>query len=147
MNKFLTINKNILLGLSLIICLILISMIIFKNYFNNNKIIEISSMPSVDIINPKFTINNKNKKIYVKASKGNFIDKDLILLEENVYFESSDFKIYSDSVTFNRKDETANSKTKSKFESKGTMIISEGFKIKNQGDIIFFDGETSLTLN
>ena len=122
-------------------------MIIFKNYFNNNKIIEISSMPSVDIINPKFTINNKNKKIYVKASKGNFIDKDLILLEENVYFESSDFKIYSDSVTFNRKDETANSKTKSKFESKGTMIISEGFKIKNQGDIIFFDGETSLTLN
>ncbi len=104
-------------------------------------------MPSVDIINPKFTINNKNKKIYVKASKGNFIDKDLILLEENVYFESSDFKIYSDSVTFNRKNETANSKTKSKFESKGTMIISEGFKIKNQGDIIFFDGETSLILN
>tara|TARA_Y100000590_G_scaffold381504_1_gene450718 strand:- start:2746 stop:3114 length:369 start_codon:yes stop_codon:yes gene_type:complete len=122
-------------------------MIIFKNYFNNNKIAEISSMPSVDIINPKFTINNKNKKIYVKASKGNFIDKDLILLEENVYFESSDFKIYSDSVTFNRKNETANSKTKSKFESKGTMIISEGFKIKNQGDIIFFDGETSLILN
>ena len=129
------------------LCLILISMMIFKNYFNNNNIVEISSMPSVDIINPKFTINNKNKKIYVKASKGNFIDKDLILLEENVYFESSDFKIYSDSVTFNRKDETANSKTKSKFESKGTMIISEGFKIKNQGDIIFFDGETSLILN
>ena len=92
-------------------------------------------------------LTNDNKKIYVRAAKGNFINEDLILLEEEVYFESSDFKIYSDVVTFNRKEETANSNSKSKFESKGTTIISEGFKITDKGDIILFDGKTSLILN
>ena len=81
-----------------------------ENFDNDN-------LPNVDIINPKFTINNLDKKIYVKAKKGNFIDKDVILLQENVFFESPDFKIYTDIVTFNQKDQTANSNSKSKFES------------------------------
>ena len=113
-----------------------------KNLENSEMIIT----PSVDIINPNFTINNKNKKIFVKAAKGNFIGSDLILLEDNVYFESSDFKIFSDIVTFNRKEETANSKTKSIFESEGTTIVSEGFQITDKGDTIFFDGDTSLII-
>lgn len=124
------------------------SLLLINNYkISDIKKIDTNFSANVDIINPRFTINNDNKKIYVKAAKGNFIDENLILLEENVYFESSDFKIYSDIVTFNREDETANSKTKSKFESKGTIILSEGFEITNKGEVILFDGKTSLILN
>ena len=77
---------------------------------------------------------------------------DIVLLAEGKpkiikCTESNDFKIYTDVVTFNRKNETASSKTKSKFESEGAIIISNGFNITNQGDNINFNGKTSLTLN
>ncbi len=132
----------------LILVILFFSFLLINNYkITKTKNIDTSFSANVDIVNPKFTINNNNKKIYVRAAKGNFINEDLILLEEEVYFESSDFKIYSDVVTFNRKEETANSNAKSKFESKGTTIISEGFEITDKGDIILFDGKTSLILN
>ncbi len=148
MNRFLTINKNILLLSLLILVILFFSFLLINNYkITETQIIDTNFSTNVDIINPKFTINNNNKKIYVRAAKGNFINEDLVLLEEEVYFESSDFKIYSDKVTFNRKNETANSNSKSKFESEGTTIISEGFEITDKGDVILFDGKTSLTLN
>ena len=77
--------------------------------------------PKFDIVNPSFTINNDNEKISVSANKGNFLNNDLILLKNNVFFESSNFKIFSDEVTFNKKDQTAESKTDSKFESKSSQ--------------------------
>ena len=98
------------------------------------------------MINPSFTINNDKQKISIKAGKGNFLGKDLILLEKNVSFESPHFKISSDNVTFNKKEQTAQSKSNSKFESRGSEIYSEGFSIIQKGDIILFDGKTSLTL-
>ena len=64
-----------------------------------------------------------------------------------MYFKSKNFKIYSDEVTFDRKEQIANSKKKSRFESDGTEIISEGFSILQQGDIILFNGKTSLILD
>ena len=45
------------------------------------------------------------------------------------------------------KTQIANSKKNSRFESDGTEIISEGFSILQQGDIILFSGKTSLVLN
>ena len=137
-----------MLALSLILTLMFLTLLLVKNYSKSKfAVIETDIVPTVDVINPNFIIYNNNKKITIKAAKGNFINKDLILLEENVYFESSDFKIFSDAVIFNKKEETANSKTKSKFESQGTTIISEGFQITNKGDVILFNGETSLILN
>ena len=103
--------------------------------------------PSFDIANPSFTINNNGKKISVKAEKGKFLSKDLILLEDNVTFKSTRFKLLTDKVTFNQKDQTAESKLSSKFESDNTKIISEGFKITNNGNKILFDGKTILILN
>ncbi len=134
--------------ITLILILSFFFLLIIKNYSTEELEIDLTEIqPSVDIINPNFTINNKGKKIIVKASKGNFISQDEVLLQENVFFESSDFKIFTEVVTFNRKNETASSKTKSKFESKGAIIISDGFNITNQGDNINFNGETSLILN
>ena len=102
---------------------------------------------SFDIANPSFTINNSGEKISVRAKKGKFLNKDLILLEDNVVFKSTRFKLLADKVIFNQKNQTAESKLSSKFESDNTKVISEGFRITNSGDIILFDGKTILTLN
>ena len=102
---------------------------------------------SFDISNPSFTINNGGEKISVKAKRGKFLDNDLILLEDNVVFKSTKFKLLTDKVTFHQKNQTAESKHSSKFESDNTEVISEGFRITNSGDIILFDGKTILILN
>ena len=102
---------------------------------------------SFDISNPSFTINNGGGKISVKAKKGKFLSKNLVLLEDSVVFKSTQFKLFTDKVTFNQKNQTAESKLSSKFESDNTKVISEGFRITNNGDIILFDGKTTLILN
>jgi len=102
---------------------------------------------SFDISNPSFTINNGGEKISVKAKRGKFLNNDLILLEDNVVFKSTKFKLLTDKVTFHQKNQTAESRHSSKFESDNTEVISEGFRITNSGDIILFDGKTILTLN
>ena len=148
MNNFLRINKK-----TLLIFLIVISAIFFITiYFKKIKIADVNQNPIMadpkfDIVNPIFTINNKNETIAITAKVGNFLTKDLILLKNNVYFNSKNFKIFSDEVTFDRKTQIANSKKNSRFESDGTEIISEGFSILQQGDIILFNGKTSLVLN
>ena len=58
---------------------------------------------SYDILKPKFTINNNKQKIAVTANEGNFLNNDKILLQNNVLFESNNFKIYSDKVLFDKK--------------------------------------------
>ena len=62
---------------------------------NNNIILEdtVKSLSNADISEPKFAINNESKKIYITASQGNFINKDEVLLNENVRFKSNDFSI------------------------------------------------------
>ena len=102
--------------------------------------------PNFDIINPSFTINSNKERISIKAKKGNFINSDLILLEKNVSFKSSNFTIYSDRAIFDKKEQTAESKSDSVFESNKTEISSEGFKIIDQGEVIFFNGKTSLII-
>ena len=114
-----------------------------ENIYQDDLLID----PKFDIVNPTFTINNNKEKISVRAKNGNFLSKNIILLKNDVYFESKRFKIFSDEVTFDRKKQTANSKTSSKFKSDGTEITAEGFSIIEQGDIILFDGKTSLMLN
>ena len=125
-----------------------ITIILFKNY--NYKITENDIQwkdENFDIINPSFTINNDKGKISVKAKMGSFITDNEILLKNNVSFESNKFKIFSDEVTYNKVSQNAKSNTNSIFKSKKTKINSEGFNIKNNGDIIFFNGKTKLVLD
>ena len=121
---------------------VLLKNLTLTKFTKENNVVDLN----YDIINPSFTINSDNQKIAIKASKGNFLSNDLILLEKNVSFESTKFKIFSDRVIFDRKKQTAQSKSNSKFESKGTKINSEGFSIIQQGNIILFNGKTSLVL-
>ena len=57
---------------------------------------------SFDITNPSFTINNNKEKISVKAENGKFLDKNLILLQNNVIFKSTQFKLLTNKVIFDQ---------------------------------------------
>ena len=100
----------------------------------------------VDISEPKFAINNESKKIYITAKEGNFLNKDEILLKNNVRFKSNDFSIETENVIFNRNEQTAESKTRSLFKSKNTYISSDGFNIYDKGNKIIFYGNSNIIL-
>tara|TARA_Y100001970_G_scaffold289474_1_gene420006 strand:- start:4083 stop:4532 length:450 start_codon:yes stop_codon:yes gene_type:complete len=148
LNKLLKINKKILIAILLLVSSILI-LFIFQNNISNNNIDMISSksVPMFDIINPSFTIKNEKEKISVKAKGGNFLTNNKILLEKNVMIVSPNFKLYTEKVIYNQENQSAESKEKSKFESKTATIISEGFNINDNGSVIFFNGNTKLIMN
>ena len=148
MNILLQVNKKLLLFILLGVSLIFLFTIISINIDSSlEKIVIKEEDPNFDIINPSFTINNKKQKISVKAKRGNFLTDKLILLEKDVIFQSSKFKLLTDKVIFNQENETAKSTEASKFQSDGTTIFSEGFEISKNGDIIFFNGQTTLKIN
>ncbi len=122
-------------------------MLIKQNSRNNNLVIDSSINLTYDIIDPKFTINNKKEKISISANEGNFIDENKILLKNNVTFKSKKFQIESSEVFFDKLQETAFSNKNSKFVSNNTIINSKGFEIKNKGDTIQFNGKTKITLS
>ena len=148
MNFFLYINRRILLFLSfLIISLFIITVFNKQISINSFKLKNNETkISNVDISEPKFAINNKNKKIYISAKEGNFINKDEILLKEKVKFRSNDFSIETEDVIFDRNKQTAESKSKSLFKSKKTTISSEGFDIHDKGNKIIFYGNSYILL-
>ena len=148
MNYLLSLNKKIVLILSLVF-ITLIFLGFFVKYFlsshKNTSYLEISSSES-DIIKPKFTINSSNQKIAVTAKEGNFISENKILLKKDVIFKSKRFKIFSDDVIFDKKNLTASSLEKSIFLSKKTSIESNGFEFVDNGNKINFNGNTVLII-
>ena len=105
-----------------------------------------TSLSNVDISEPKFVISNEKKKIYITAREGNFLNKDEILLKQNVRFKSNDFSIETDKVIFDRNKQTAKSESKSLFKSKNTTITSDGFNINEKGNKIIFYGNSYIIL-
>ena len=150
MNFFLHINRKFIILFGAIIIFLFLIIIFFKQInLNNNKIViedTVKSSSNADISEPKFAINNESKKIYITASQGNFINKDEILLNENVRFKSNDFSIETEKVIFNRDKQTAKSKTKSMFKSKNATITSDGFNIHDKGNKIIFYGNSFVIL-
>ena len=148
MNYLLQLNKSLVL--IFLIFLTIISLIFFfvkDEIFSKSEIkFDTISDNSFDILNPKFTINNANEIITIQAEKGNFLNKNNIVLENNVVFKSDKFKIYSSKVLFDKKNQTAYSKKNSTFISEGTTIESKGFEIIDKGNTIQFNGKTKLTL-
>ena len=148
LNFFLYINRKfiIYLGSAIILCFLLL--IFYKQLSSIN--LELSNtqnyLSDVDISEPKFAINNESKKIYITAKEGNFLNKDEILLKNNVRFKSNDFSIETENVIFNRNEQTAESKTRSLFKSKNTYISSDGFNIYDKGNKIIFYGNSNIIL-
>ena len=149
MNFFLHIDRKFIILFGAIIIFLFLIIIFFKQInLNNNIILEntVNSLSNADISEPKFAINNETKKIYITASQGNFINKDEVLLNENVRFKSNDFSIETEKVIFNRDKQTAKSKTKSMFKSKNATITSDGFNIHDKGNKIIFYGNSYIIL-
>ena len=148
MNYLLSLNKKTVLILSLFFITFVFLGFFFKYFqttLKNNDFVEISSSES-DIIKPKFSINSESQKIVVTAKEGNFISENKILLKKNVIFKSKKFKIMSDEVVFDKQNLTASSTQKSKFFSKKTSIVSNGFEIFDNGNKINFNGKTVLII-
>ena len=146
MNYFLFINRKLLLVLFFILIIIFSIFIYSKQISINQNKIKIISKSNVDISEPKFAINNETKKIYITAKEGNFLGKDKILLTDNVKFKSNDFSIETENVIFDRSKETAQSKTKSLFQTENTTISSDGFDINDKGNKIIFYGNSYILL-
>jgi len=148
LNYLLQLNKSLVL--IFLIFLTIISLIFFfvkDEIFSKSEInFDTISDNSFDILNPKFTINNANEIITIQAEKGNFLNKNNIMLENNVVFKSDKFKIYSSKVLFDKKNQTAYSKKNSTFISEGTTIESKGFEITDKGNTIQFNGKTKIML-
>jgi len=148
LNYLLQLNKSLVL--IFFIFLTIISLIFFfvkDGIFSKSEIkFDTISDNSFDILNPKFTINNANEIITIQAEKGNFLNKNNIVLENNVVFKSDKFKIYSSKVLFDKKNQTAYSKKNSTFISEGTTIESKGFEITDKGNTIQFNGKTKIML-
>jgi len=148
LNLLLSIDRN---KLFIFITFLIIIIIVFFSYslINNEKSFSsIAPLPASnsDIVKPKFSISGKNSEIFITAKNGNFINEEKILLENNVKFKSKEFQLVSDNVIFDRKNLIATSKNKSKFSSKNTSIISTGFDITDNGNIINFKGQTVLKI-
>ena len=148
MNYLLQLNKSLVL--IFLIFLTIISLIFFfvkDEIFSKSEIkFDTINDNSFDILNPKFTINNANEIITIQAEKGNFLNKNNIVLENDVVFKSDKFKIYSSKVFFDKKNQTAYSKKNSTFISEGTTIESKGFEITDKGNTIQFNGKTKIML-
>ena len=148
MNYLLQLNKSLVL--IFLIFLTIISLVFFfvKDEILSKSIIKFDTISdnSFDILNPKFTINNANEIITIQAEKGNFLNKNNIVLENDVVFKSNKFKIYSSKVLFDKKNQTAYSKKNSTFISEGTTIESKGFEITDKGNTIQFNGKTKIML-
>ena len=131
----------------IILFIFLIFIFIKQISTNNEKLKNIRpNSTNVDISQPKFAINNETKKIYITAEEGNFLNKNEILLKENVRFKSNDFSIETENVVFDRNNQTAHSETKSLFKSENTIISSDGFDIHEKGNKIIFYGNAYIIL-
>ena len=148
MNYLLSLNKKIVLLItSLFIFLVLLGFFIKYLQTNVREFYNFeTSSAAYDIIKPKFSINSESQKIAVTAKQGNFISENKILLKNNVTFKSKRFKIISDDVIFDKKNLTASSLVKSKFISNKTSIESNGFEIGDNGNVINFNGKTTLII-
>ena len=134
-----------MLFIILIIILFLFSFTYYDSKKNIKQVITINNKKA-DITKPKFAISSDKQRISITAKEGFFLTNDKVMLEKNVIFKSSRFKILSDNVIFNKKNLVASSDHKSKFFSENASIDSVGFDIIENGNIINFKGKTKLIL-
>ena len=148
MNFLLSINKTQLIIFIFFIVFLILFFFTFSFLNNEKSITKISDIKTnkSDIISPKFSISGKESEIFITAKNGNFLNEEKILLENNVKFKSKEFQLISDNVIFDRKNFVATSENQSKFSSKNTSIISAGFDITENGNIINFKGQTILKI-
>ena len=148
MNFLLSINKTTLIIFTSLLIILILFIFVFSFLSNEKSITKITDITTnkSDIVSPKFSISGKKSKIFITAKNGNFLSEEKILLENHVKFKSKEFQLISDNVIFDRKNFIATTEDISKFSSKNTSIVSAGFDITENGNIINFKGQTILKI-
>tara|TARA_B110000014_G_C19978639_1_gene506704 strand:+ start:182 stop:625 length:444 start_codon:yes stop_codon:yes gene_type:complete len=145
-NILFKINQPILIAFFSIIIFIII-FYLYSQIEKDEEIIKTDYKADIDIINPRFTKEKKDKEnVEVVAKKASYLSKNRMFLEGEVNYKSNEFTLKSDMVNFNQLNFDASSKQKTYFKSKKMSIESEGFEVINKGDIISFMGKCLIKI-
>jgi len=119
-------------------------------YFQYNQKEDIRKLDyeiGADLINPKFLKEKKNNNyLKVVAKKASFISDSEIFLEGDVKYSSNNFILESNKVNFDQDNFEAYSSEKTLFRSNKIFVTSQGFRIKDRGNVISFIGKCKLTI-
>ena len=113
------------------------------------KATRLKESPDIfDLEKPTGELKSGTEKFFVKGDKGVFYKNiQQLKIKGNVQFNDEQNMIFNTSeMYFDFKKEVLIGDQKVKGKKNNSIIISEGFKITNNGDKIFFTGKTKLKL-
>ena len=146
MNILFKIKQPVLIIIFSLIVLIFIYILYFQLSQKNSPEI-INYKTDVDIVNPRFIKEkSKNNSLEVVAKKASFLSVNKMFLEGNVKYSSKKFILESDMVNFDKLNFNASSNQKTLFKSKKIFIASEGFEVKDRGNMISFRGKSYIEI-
>ena len=113
------------------------------------KAIRLKQEPNIfNLEQPTGEINSGKEKFFLSGDKGIFYKNvDQLKVKGNVKFNDGDNMIFTTSeMYFDFKKEVLSGNKKVNGKKNNSVIVSEGFKIFNNGEQIFFTGKTKLKL-
>ena len=114
-----------------------------------NKAVRLKKEPNIfNLEKPTGEINSGKEKFFLSGDKGIF-DKnvDQLKVRGNVKFKDEENMIFTTSeMYFDFKQEVLSGNKRVNGKKNNSVIVSEGFKIFNNGEQIFFTGKTKLKL-
>lgn len=146
MNILFKISRPFLISIFLLTIVILFLILYFQ--LNEKKTSDLTDYKTdVDIINPRFIKEkSNNNNLEVVAKKASFLSENKMLLEGDVKYSSKKFTLESDKVDFDQINFNASSNQKTLFKSNNISIASEGFKVKDKGNMISFVGKSFIKI-
>ena len=114
-----------------------------------DKAIRLKQQPNIfKLEEPTGEINSGEEKFFLSGDKGIFNKNvDQLQIKGNVKFNDENNMIFKTSeMYFDFKKEVLSGNKKVNGKKNNSVIVSEGFKILNDGEQIFFTGKTKLRL-
>ena len=114
-----------------------------------NKAIRLKQQPNIfNLEKPTGEINSGEEKFFLSGDKGIFNkNKDQLEVKGNVKFiDENDMTFTTSEMYFDFKKEVLSGNKKVNGKKNNSVIVSQGFKIFNNGEQIFFTGKTKLKL-
>ena len=146
MNILFKINPKLLISILFVIFIILFYFLYIQFSIKDTQQ-QIDYGKSADIVNPKFVKQKNNKEqIEVIAKKASFLSETKMFLEGNVKYQSDEFTLESDNVSFDQISFDAISNDNTIFKSEKINITSEGFQILQKGTKITFSGKSRIEI-
>tara|TARA_B100001123_G_C15299494_1_gene1020508 strand:+ start:1459 stop:1902 length:444 start_codon:yes stop_codon:yes gene_type:complete len=146
LNILFKIKQSILIAMFAVVIVFLFVFLYFQ-IIPERSFTKIDYEYGVDIVNPKFIKDKKNKdQLKVTANKAIFLSDRKILLDGEVKYASNNFTLESNKVNFDKINFDANSEENTLFISEKVSIKSEGFNVENKGNDILFIGKSKLEI-